>query len=101
MVMVRSRHSTYRPRDSRYIRVVVYIRSSLVVLLLLQLRAPRFYHIHTKKISICFRSGMYIHINLNMNLSWFVLGLESCARAWLVVNDSTAQPILRPNAEKI
>ena len=42
MVMVRSQHSTYRPRDSRYIRVVVYIRWSLVVLLLLQLRAPRY-----------------------------------------------------------
>ena len=42
MVMVWSRHKTYRPRDSRYIRVVVYIRWPLVVLLLLQLRAPRY-----------------------------------------------------------
>src|SRR6266702_1000622 len=42
VVMVWSRHKTYRPRDSRYIRVVVYIRWPLVVLLLLQLRAPRY-----------------------------------------------------------
>ena len=42
VVMVWSQHKTYRPRDSRNICVVVYVCWPLVVLFLLQLRAPRY-----------------------------------------------------------